>query len=151
MNALLVDITIICLLIATIFYAYILNRRIQSINQNRDEMKELSEYFSTTLKKSEISISKLKASTSETIQSLTAILKGAQQIRDDLQFLVERGEKIADQLEDGIREKRKMTVSQYVQQIEEKEKTFPSEENIEEEESMSEFKEELMGRLKNLK
>ncbi len=106
MTSLILELVTIGLLIATICYAYILNRRIQLIHSNRDELGSLLNGFTLSLSRAESSVEALRTSGFDAIATLKASLEEAHAIRDDLQFLVDRGEDIANQLENGIRKKR---------------------------------------------
>lgn len=110
MTSFIIEIVTIILLLATISYAYTLNRRIQMIHNNRDELTTLLNGFNGALAKAETSVEALRTSGYEAINTLKTSLEEARTIRDDLQFLVERGEEIANQLENGIRKKRESNV-----------------------------------------
>lgn len=157
MTSIIIDIFTIALLIATIFYAYTLNRRIQLIHSSRDQLGNLLNGFTASLAKAEGSMEALKSSGFETIASLKSNLDDAKALRDDLQFLVDRGEEVANQLENGIRKKRENNVvkpfSQHLGSA------MPIEDSYEIEEAsleggdkvISEMKKKLIGRLRTLK
>jgi hypothetical protein len=155
--SIIIDIVTIGLLATTIFYTVTLNRRIQLIHQNRDELKDLMSGFSSALERAEISVDKLKTSSHEAIHSLRANLEEARKLREDLQYLVDRGENIADKLEDGIREKRDVPFKKFAQDL-----GAPVVEELalrrnadflreSDEQILSEVKQKLIGRLKTLK
>jgi hypothetical protein len=106
MNSIILDIFTIGLLIATIFYAYTLNRRILLIHTNRDELGGLLNGFTSSLERAEVSVAALRTSGFEAIETLKSHLEEAKTVRDDLQLLVDRGSEIANQLENGIVKKR---------------------------------------------
>jgi hypothetical protein len=155
MNSMIIDIFTITLLIATIFYAYALNRRIQMIHNNRDELGELLNSFTASLARAEVSVDTLKTSGYEAIATLKTNLDEARIIRDDLQFLVDRGEEIANQLETGIRKKRETnTVKPFSQHLGSALSEVPLEHqyNVESDDQViSDMKKKLIGRLRTLK
>ncbi len=153
MTSMIIDIFTITLLIATICYAYTLNRRIQLIHSNRDELGTLLNGFTSSLERAEVSVEKLKTSGYDAIATLKTSLEEARTIRDDLQFLVDRGEEIANQLENGIRKKRetnnvKPFSSHLGPALVETQMDVPMESD---DQVISDMKKKLIGRLRTLK
>jgi len=153
MTSMIIDIFTITLLIATICYAYTLNRRIQLIHSNRDELGTLLNGFTSSLERAEVSVEKLKTSGYDAIATLKTSLEEARTIRDDLQFLVDRGEEIANQLENGIRKKResnnvKPFSSHLGPSLVETQMDVPMESD---DQVISDMKKKLIGRLRTLK
>lgn len=157
MISFIIEILTIILLMATISYAFILNRRIQMIHGNKDELTILLNGFSTALEKAEMSVGALRTSGFEAITTLKESLDEARAIRDDLQFLVDRGEDIANQLESGIRKKRESNVvkpfsSHLGPAVPDNVVDLPDYNNSESDEALiSDMKKKLIGRLRTLK
>lgn len=157
MTSLILELITIVLLMATIGYAYILNRRIQLIHSNRDELSILLNGFTSALSKAEVSVETLRTSGYDAINSLKGSLDEARILREDLQFLVDRGEEVANQLESGIRKKRvSNTVKPFSQHlgpaipdnmIDIKDLANPDTDD----QVISDMKKKLIGRLRTLK
>lgn len=101
--ALILDIVIAVLLVATIAYAFVLNKRLAGLRRDKQELESLAATFGQATIRAEESIGKLKI----TASGLNEGIDRAQALRDDLAFLVERGGAAADQLEEAIRKARK--------------------------------------------
>lgn len=101
--SLLLDILVAVLLVVTIVYAVMLNRRLGILRQDRAELEKLTVTFADALRRAEDGIGRLKA-TADTLQDR---IDRAQSLRDDLAFLTERGGSAADRLEDLVRAARK--------------------------------------------
>jgi hypothetical protein len=98
----LLDLAIIALLGTTIGFAAVLNRRLAAWRQDRGEFERLIRDFTRAAERADAAIARLKAA-SEAAQPLeTAILK-VEGLRDDLSYLIERGEPLADRLMQAVR------------------------------------------------
>jgi hypothetical protein len=96
----------VMLLVVTIGYAFILNRRLVTFRKDRAEMEALAKSFAEATAKAEASVQKLRGSTDKVGASLDESLEAARSLRDDLAFLIDRGSSLADRLEDGVRNAR---------------------------------------------
>ena len=101
--SLILDIVIAVLLVATIAYAFLLNRRLAGLRRDKRELESLAATFGQATIRAEESIAKLKF----TVSTLNDRVDRAEALRDDLAFLVDRGSRAADQLEEAIRRARK--------------------------------------------
>lgn len=97
------DFVVVTLLIATILYAVSLNRKLDTLYKNREELQKFIENFSKSLSKAELSMTKLRLSGEKVFSDLADKLKEGGTLRDDLGYLLERGEKLATSLEESIR------------------------------------------------
>ena len=97
-----IDITVSLLLVVTIAYAMVLNRRLGRLRRDKAELEGLANSFANATIRAEDSIRKLKASADD----LAERLKKAENLRDDLNFLIERGSGAADRLEAAVRDVR---------------------------------------------
>lgn len=93
------DALVAVLLIATIATSVVLNRRIASLRNDRAELEKLTQGLQMATDRADVGVSGLKVSA----QTLQARLESARALADDLQFLIERGGKIADRLENDVR------------------------------------------------
>jgi len=100
--SLIVDIFLAVLLLITIGYAVILNKRLGTLRRDKAQLEKLSVSFGASTVRAEESIEKLMA----TADILQDRMESAQGLRDDLAFLIDRGGQAADKLEDLVRESR---------------------------------------------
>lgn len=99
---LLIDIVLACLLGVLIFYAMRLHKAFSALRQSKEEMETLFAEFSNSTEKAESAIARMKTATGDNGAHLAGLLGDAKTLRDDLTFLIERGEKVAGSLETGI-------------------------------------------------
>lgn len=96
---LLFDVAIALLLIATIVYAVILNRKLSELRGAKQEMEQLFGGFAKSTERAEASLSALREAAGKTGEMLQdGIIKG-NAVADDLVFLIERAGSLADRLE----------------------------------------------------
>ena len=100
--SLILDILLASLLVVTIGYAIMLNKRLDALRSDKDELRRLAGDFAETTKHAERGISELRSKT----DILEEGLKRAESLRDDLVFLIERGNSAADRLENVVRSSR---------------------------------------------
>lgn len=96
------DIVVAVLLIATIAYAAVLDRRIRMLRSARAEIESVVVSFNTATARAESAIGDLKTGTEAGTRELKPLMATARQIADDLAFLVERGNELADRLDVGV-------------------------------------------------
>lgn len=99
---LILDIVVAVLLVITICYAVMLNRRLARLRRDKEELNALARTFGDATVRADDAIGKLRTTASTLEQRITK----AEQLRDDLVFLVERGGTTADQLEQLVRQAR---------------------------------------------
>ncbi len=99
----LLDLAIILLLVPTIVYAVILNRRLSALRRSRDELAKVVSSFNEATMRAEAGIPKLKKATLEANTALQDRVEKAHSLRDDLAFMIERAEEMADRLEGAVR------------------------------------------------
>ncbi|MBL6942597.1 MAG: hypothetical protein ISR53_10610 [Rhodospirillales bacterium] len=93
------DIAFAGLLVITIGYAIVLNRKLGNLRRHKEELERLALTFSQSTARADDSIQRLKSST----DVLQKGIEKAQGLRDDLSFLIDRGTLAADRLEVGVR------------------------------------------------
>jgi len=101
--SLVLEILVAGLLVVTISYTVMLNRRLRTMRQDKLALEKLAAKFVDSTMRAEESITRLKA----TADDLKERIDRAQGLRDDLAFLTERGGSTADRLESLVREARK--------------------------------------------
>lgn len=102
----LLDLIVVSLLVATIIYAVMLNKRLTTLHENRHELQKFLENFTTSLNKAEASVKDLKGAGESALNSVLQQLTKATTLRDELAFLLERGEDVAEKLDEAIRQGR---------------------------------------------
>ena len=101
--SLVLEILVAGLLVVTISYTVMLNRRLRTMQQDKQALERLAAKFVESTVRAEESITRLK----NTADELKERIERAQSLRDDLAFLTERGGSAADRLETMVREARK--------------------------------------------
>lgn len=97
--SLIVDLFVAVLLVVTIGYAIVLNKRLGKLRRDKAKLEKLAATFGESTIRAEDSIEKLRNS-ADTLQDR---MDKAQALRDDLAFLIDRGSQTADKLEDLVR------------------------------------------------
>jgi DNA repair exonuclease SbcCD ATPase subunit len=100
------DAIVAILLMATISYAAVLNRRLGVLRRDRAKLEELVRNLATATQRAEAGVANLKAAAADTGRQLEKRVEQAQSLRDDLAYMIERGGTIADRLEGTIRGRR---------------------------------------------
>lgn len=100
------DLVIAVLLLATIGYAMTLNSRLTQLRKNRDDLARIIVSFNEATVRAESSIPKLKKAADEAGMSLQERVDKAQSLRDDLAFMIERADSMANRLESAVRQSR---------------------------------------------
>jgi hypothetical protein len=100
---LILDGLIVILLIATIVYAVILNQKLNLLRKNKDDLSRMIANFNEATVRAESSIPRLRKAADEARQALQEKVEKAQQLRDDLAFMIERGDSMANRLESSVR------------------------------------------------
>lgn len=97
------DLLVIALLAAVISYATLLNKKLTAIRDSRFELQKFIESFSVSLNKAEANVKDLKRVGESALAAVLDQLAKSQTLRDELTFLVDRGETMAETLEKNIR------------------------------------------------
>lgn len=100
--SLLIDVVVALLLVVTIGYAVRLNKRLGSLRRDKAELEKLASTFAESTIRADDSLGRLRT----TADMMQKQIDRAQGLHDDLAFLLDRGEKAADRLEDAVRESR---------------------------------------------
>jgi len=100
------DLLVSVLLVATIGYAVMLNQRLTQLRKNRDDLSKIIVSFNEATVRAESSIPKLRKAAEDAGQSLQERVEKAQSLRDDLAFMIERADTMANRLENAVRSAR---------------------------------------------
>ena len=109
--SILLDVFLVVLLSLAIGYGFILNRSIVALRRDQKSLDKLATKFAEATIRAEHGIAKLKSTTDGASQSLDKAVDSAGLVRDDLEFLIDRGSKLADILETDIRQTEKQQIS----------------------------------------
>jgi len=112
---LVLDVIVAILLIATIIYSIILNNRLTQLRKHRDDLAKLVAAFNDATMRAEAGIPKLKRTAEEAGSFLQERVEKAQSLRDDLAFMIERADSLANRLEGSVRSARSETRSSSAQ------------------------------------
>jgi hypothetical protein len=92
------DVMLVILLVATIIYALTLNRRLSLLRSDGVKMEEFIQRLNSASQRAEAALTGIKV-TAENAQDMMAENAGkAAALRDELLFLIDRGEKLSDDL-----------------------------------------------------
>ena len=92
------DLVVAVLLVLTIAYAWRLNRRLESVRTARADLESLIAGFGDAIDRAQAGVAELKAASSHGLGRLRTAMTAAEGLRDDLAFLTDRAEGIADRL-----------------------------------------------------
>ncbi len=99
MVSLLLDGLVAVLLVATIAYAALLNRRLGTLRKGKEELREIVNSFDAAMTRIEIGLGKVKQAGTPTSGELKELVAEARALRDELSFLLDRGGALASRLE----------------------------------------------------
>ncbi len=103
-----INILVIALLIPAIIYVYKLDKNLTLMRQNQNALLKLIEALNEATYKAENSIPKLKSVTENTGNDLKEVVDNAKELKDDLMFINERADNLADRLEGAIKNSRQI-------------------------------------------
>ncbi len=102
----LLEIVLIALLAATLFHAVRLERALGVLKRDRTVLEELVGGFNASTRQAEAGIERLRAAADGAGRHLAQQIEAAATLKDDLAFLAERGERLADRLGEQVRSAR---------------------------------------------
>jgi hypothetical protein len=105
------SIAVIVLLAATLFHAVRLERRLGVLKRDRAALEALVKGFNDATIRAEAATARLRGAAEGAGKSLSAQLEGAEGLKSDLAFLIERGESLADRLDQSVRAARQAAPS----------------------------------------
>ena len=144
---LIINVLIIVLLVPTIIYAYRLNKNLTILRENQNSLSRLIASLNDATIKAENSIPKLKNATEISSQNLKDVVDNAKSLKDDLTFINERADNLADRLENVIHDGRNLKNNQ-IKQEKEQSVSVAENENIDNR-SLAEM--ELLKALRSIK
>jgi chromosome segregation ATPase len=99
----LLEVILVVLLAATLFHALRLERALGVLKRDRAALEELASGFNSSTRAAEQGIERLRGAADGAGRQLARQIDTAQSLKDDLQFLAERGDRLADRLEQLVR------------------------------------------------
>lgn len=114
-----IDFVVIALLVTTIVYAIILNKRLGSLKKSKEELTVMMENFFSSISAAQASVDDLKRAAGASAGSLKRQVDEAKSLYEDLSFMVERANVLASSLENMIASERQMQ-QPYAQEMSEK-------------------------------
>lgn len=102
------DIFIAALLLTTIVMCFKLNTRIRILQDGKSELRKLIDQFNEASAKASQNITDIHEATRKSVDSLQMKINKAQFLADDISFMIEKGNKLADKLESDISDSRKV-------------------------------------------
>ena len=97
---------LILLLAATLFHAVRLERALGVLKRDRSTLEALVAGFNTSTRQAEAGIERLRAATDVAGRQIARQIEQATALKDDLAYLMERGERLADLLDALVRSAR---------------------------------------------
>jgi hypothetical protein len=97
------DAIVALLLIATIGYSILLNRRLSTVRNDREKFEVLVRNLNAASQRAEGAVSNLRVTADDLSRRLEKKVEEARALADDLTYMIERGDSIADRLANQIR------------------------------------------------
>lgn len=97
------DAIVALLLIATIGYSMVLNRRLGAVRNDREKFEALVKNLNTASHRAEAAVTNLRVTADDLSRRLEKKVEEARALADDLTYMIERGDSIADKLANQIR------------------------------------------------
>lgn len=107
------NLIVAALLVGTMIFAYVLNNRLKKLRSNKEEVDSAILRFDQSVTRAEETIVFLRDVSGKSYTSLSETVQKAQALRDEISFMLERGEGLAQSLDDKIRMTRRDLVSDH--------------------------------------
>jgi len=102
---------LVLLLAATLFHALRLERALGVLKRDRAVLEELVEGFNESTRQAETGIERLRHAADGAGRQMARQIETAQRLRDDLAFLADRSDRLAERLESAVRTARMVSDS----------------------------------------
>jgi hypothetical protein len=103
----LLELVLVGLLAATLFHAVRLERALGVLKRDRAALQELIDGFNASTRQAEAGIDRLRAAADGAGRQLARQIETGLALKDDLALLIQRGERLADGLDNQVRSGRK--------------------------------------------
>jgi len=101
-SALIVDSILAVLLVGAIIACFIVYRRLSTIREGQDELRQLVEQLNHAAVEAQRSVAGLRSSADEIEQRLSSERQRASVLADELAMITEAGNNLADRIEKGL-------------------------------------------------
>ncbi len=101
-----IDILVAVLLVATIGFAAVLNRRLGALRDDKEKLEKLVEGLTVAAQRAESGVAGLREAADDIGAHLQKKVDQGTSLRDDLAYMIDRGGALADRIEGTIRAKR---------------------------------------------
>jgi len=102
----LLEAALVLLLTITLFHAVRLERALGVLKRDRAVLEDLVAGFNDSTKAAEAGVERLRGATDGAGRQIARQIDQAQRLKDDLGFLTERGDRLAERLESAVRSAR---------------------------------------------
>jgi hypothetical protein len=106
-----IDSLLVVLLVATLIHAIRLERALGALKRDRSALESLVGTFNASTRAAESGIERLRVATDGAGRQIQRQIDTASSLKDDLTFLVQRGEGLADRLDELVRAGRPMAAA----------------------------------------
>lgn len=96
---LLLNLMIVGLLVATIFYCRVLNKRIKILQDGKSELANLLQYFDESTTRASESIIALQTASKKIGENIQTRIDKVNYLMEDLSFMIDKGNRLAEQLD----------------------------------------------------
>jgi hypothetical protein len=103
------ELVLVVMLAVTLFHAVRLERALGVLKRDRATLESLVTGFNTSTRQAEQGVERLRAAADGAGRQIARQSEAAMALKDDLAFLTERGEKLADRLDGLVRSARPLT------------------------------------------
>ena len=100
------EVALLLLLAATLFHALRLERALGVLKRDRAVLEELVQGFNDSTRQAESGIERLRSAADGAGRQISRQIEAAQLLRDDLTFLTDRSDRLAERLEAAVRSAR---------------------------------------------
>ncbi len=100
------EVALLLLLAATLFHALRLERALGVLKRDRAVLEELVQGFNDSTRQAETGIERLRSAADGAGRQISRQIEAAQLLRDDLTFLTDRSDRLAERLETAVRSAR---------------------------------------------
>jgi len=104
------EFVLVVLLALTLFHAVRLERALGVLKRDRATLESLVDGFNTSTRQAEAGVERLRGAADGAGRQIARQIETAAALRDDLTYLTDRGERLAEKLDAGIRSARTAAV-----------------------------------------
>src|SRR5690606_3690060 len=97
-----INLFMVALLMTTIIYCWVLNRRIRILQDSKSELAQLLRYFDESTQRASDSIVALQSSSKRASEAIQHKLERSVEMLDDLEFMIEKGTKVCNQIDAAL-------------------------------------------------